>query len=223
MFIVLIRTIILYFIVIIAMRIMGKKQIGQLEPFELAITIMISELASLPMQDTEIPLIHGVIPIITLITLQASLVILQLKSEKLRNIVNGKPSILIESGQIDIEELTHQKFNINDLMEELRLQGFYDIEDVQYAILETSGQLSIIPKADSTPATKKDLNIKTKQDSLPITLILDGKINYENLRLIKMNENKLLSKLKSSGVSSVDEVFIALINSKGEFYYQKRK
>ncbi|WP_097026550.1 YetF domain-containing protein [Clostridium peptidivorans] len=223
MFIVLIRTIILYFIVIIAMRIMGKKQIGQLEPFELAITIMISELASLPMQDTEIPLIHGVIPIITLITLQASLVILQLKSEKLRNIVNGKPSILIESGQIDIKELKHQKFNINDLMEELRLQGFYDIEDIQYAILETSGQLSIIPKTDSTPATKKDMNIKAKQDSLPITLILDGKINYENLRLIKMNENKLLSKLKSSGVSSVDEVFIALINSKGEFYYQKRK
>lgn len=223
MFIVLIRTIILYFIVIIAMRIMGKKQIGQLEPFELAITIMISELASLPMQDTEVPLIHGVIPIITLIVLQASLVILQLKSEKLRNIVNGKPSVLIEGGQIDINELKHQKFNINDLMEELRLQGFYDIQDVQYAILETSGQLSIIPKTDSTPATKKDLNIKTKQDSLPITLILDGKVNYENLKLVKMNENKLLSKLKSSGVNSVDEVFIAVINSKGEFYFQKRK
>ncbi|WP_186428777.1 DUF421 domain-containing protein [Clostridium sp. BSD9I1] len=223
MFIVLIRTIILYFIVIIAMRIMGKKQIGQLEPFELAITIMISELASLPMQDTEVPLIHGVIPIITLIVLQASLVILQLKSEKLRNIVNGKPSILIEDGQIDINELKHQKFNINDLMEELRLQGFYNIQDVQYAILETSGQLSIIPKTDSTPVTKQDLNIKTKQDSLPITLILDGKVNHENLELVKMTENKLLSKLKSSGVSSIDEVFIALINSKGELYYQKRK
>lgn len=222
MFIVLIRTIILYFIVIIAMRIMGKKQIGQLEPFELAITIMISELASLPMQDTEVPLIHGVIPIITLIVLQASLVILQLKSEKLRNIVNGKPSILIEDGQIDINELKHQKFNINDLMEELRLQGFYNIQDVQYAILETSGQLSIIPKTDSTPVTKQDLNIKTKQDSLPITLILDGKTNHENLKLVKMTEDKLLSKLKSSGVNSVDEIFIALINSKGEFYYQKR-
>lgn len=223
LFIVLIRTIILYFIVIIAMRIMGKKQIGQLEPFELAITIMISELASLPMQDTEVPLIHGVIPIITLIVLQASLVILQLKSEKLRNIVNGKPSILIEDGHIDINELKHQKFNINDLMEELRLQGFYDIEDVQYAILETSGQLSIIPRTDSTPATKKDLKIKTKQDILPITLILDGKINPENLKFVKMNENQLLSKLKSYGIRSVDEIFIATINSKGEFYYQKRE
>lgn len=222
MFIVLIRTIILYFIVIIAMRIMGKKQIGQLEPFELAITIMISELASLPMQDTEVPLIHGVIPIITLIVLQASLVILQLKSEKLRNIVNGKPSILIEDGQIDINELKHQKFNINDLMEELRLQGFYNIQDVQYAILETSGQLSIIPKTSSAPVTREDLNIKTKQDSLPITLILDGKVNHENLKLAKMTEDKLLSKLKSSGVNSVDEIFIAVINSKGEFYYQKR-
>lgn len=223
MFIVLIRTIILYFIVIIAMRIMGKKQIGQLEPFELAITIMISELASLPMQDTEVPLIHGVIPIITLIVLQASLVILQLKSEKLRNIVNGKPSILIKNGQIDINELKHQKFNINDLMEELRLEGFYDIEDIQYAILETSGQLSIIPKTDSTPATKKDLNIKTKQDILPITLILDGKINYTNLKLAKMNKNELLQKLKSLGLNSIEEVFIALINSKGEFYYQKKE
>lgn len=223
MFIVLIRTIILYFIVIIAMRIMGKKQIGQLEPFELAITIMISELASLPMQDTEVPLIHGVIPIITLIVLQASLVILQLKSEKLRNIVNGKPSILIKNGQIDINELKYQKFNINDLMEEIRLEGFYDIEDIQYAILETSGQLSIIPKTDSTPATKKDLNIKTKQDILPITLILDGKINYTNLKLAKMNKNELLQKLKSLGLNSIEEVFIALINSKGEFYYQKKE
>lgn len=204
------------------MRIMGKKQIGQLEPFELAITIMISELASLPMQDTEVPLIHGVIPIITLIVLQASLVILQLKSEKLRNIVNGKPSILIEDGQIDINELKHQKFNINDLMEELRLQGFYNIQDVEYAILETSGQLSIIPKTSSAPVTREDLNIKTKQDSLPITLILDGKVNHENLKLAKMTEDKLLSKLKSSGVNSVDEIFIAVINSKGEFYYQKR-
>ncbi|WP_123054789.1 DUF421 domain-containing protein [Clostridium sp. JN-1] len=220
MFIVLIRTIILYLVVVISMRLMGKKQIGQLQPFELAIAIMISELASLPMQDTRLPLMHGIIPIITLLILQITVSILELKSEKMRLWFNGKPSILIKNGKIDIKELNYQKVNINDLIEELRLKNIYNLEDIEYAILETSGQLSIIPKTELSGVTKQDLKIKAVQETLPITLILDGKINTSNLKLANKTEKWLNSQLKSNKVNSYKDVFIALIDSKGEFYYQ---
>lgn len=222
MFIVLIRTIILYLLVILSMRLMGKKQIGELEPFELAITIMISELASLPMQDSRIPLLHGIVPILTLLILQNLFSLIQLKSEKIRSLINGEPSILIEKGKIDFQELKNQRFNINDLMEELRLQGYYDLENIEYAILETSGQLSIIPKTVESPVTKKDLSLQFTQERLPVTLILDGKINKNNLKLIKKDEKWLENKLKKDNISSYDELLIAILNSKGNLYYQKK-
>jgi uncharacterized membrane protein YcaP (DUF421 family) len=223
MFISMIRTIILYFIVVITMRIMGKRQIGEMQPFELVIAIMVSELASLPMQDTRIPLIHGVIPIVTLLFLQALISMAELKSEAARTIFSGKPSIIIKDGKIDIKQLKYDRFNVNDLFEELRLQGYYDIEDIEYAILETSGQLSVIPKTELVPATKQDLNIKTTQDKLPVTLILDGKINHHNLKVIDKNNSWLNKELKENNISSVDKVFIALLDSKGKFFYQLKE
>lgn len=223
MFIVLIRTIVLYIVVITSMRLMGKKQIGELEPFELAIAIMVSELASLPMQDTRIPIMHGLIPIITLLTLQALVSILELKSEKLRIFFSGKPSVVINEGKLNLKELEKERFNLNDLMEELRLQGYYNLEDIQYAILETSGQLSIIPKTELCPATKADLNLKPQQDILPVTLILDGRINCNNLKIINKDKHWLKQQLKKNNISSHEHVFIAMLDSKGKFYYQPKE
>lgn len=204
------------------MRIMGKRQIGQLQPFELVIAIMISELASLPMQDTRIPLIHGIIPIVTLLILQVIISVLQLKSEKMRLVFCGKPSILIKNSKIDIEVLKNQRYNINDLMEELRLKGYYNLEDIEFAILETSGQLSIIPKTGLDMVTKKDMKIDYKQETLPVTLILDGKINYQNLKVIKKNIEWLQLQLKNNKINSPEELFIALLDSNNKFYYQKK-
>lgn len=223
MFIILIRTAILYFLVVLTMRLMGKKQIGQLQPFELAIAIMISELASLPMQDTKIPLLNGIIPIVTLLILEITLSLLELKSEFARKLFSGEPSIIIKNGKIDIKQLKINKYNINDLMEEIRLQGYYNISDVQYAILETSGQLSIIPRTELSSVTKQDMKVQTVQDALPITLILDGKVNYKNLKLLKKDTNWLNRKLSKYNITNVKEVFIALVDSKGEFYFQERK
>lgn len=222
LYIVMIRTIILYFVVVITMRIMGKRQIGQLQPFELVIAIMISELASLPMQDTRIPLMHGLIPIITLLILQVIISVTQLKSERARALICGTPSILIMNGQIDIEQLRGQRFNINDLMEELRLQGYYNLEDIEYAILETSGQLSIIPKTGLTQVTKVDMKISYTQDTIPITLIMDGKININNLNIAKKDLNWLNNKLKDNNILAAEDVFIALIDSQGKFYFQPK-
>lgn len=223
MFIVLLRTIVLYVIVVFTMRIMGKRQIGQLQPFELVIAIMVSQLASIPMQDTRIPLVHGIIPIITLLILQVLISLVQLKSELARSIFCGKPSILISKGKIDIKQLKNNKFNINDLLEEIRLQGYYNIEDIEYAILETSGQLSIIPKTELEPATKQDLNVKTSQDKLPVTLILDGKINTANLKLIDKNKSWLKGQLDKNNIQSEKQVFLALIDSKGKFFFQLKQ
>lgn len=217
------RTIILYFTVVLTMRIMGKRQIGELQPFELVIAVMVSELASIPMQDTRVPLSHGVIPIITLLLLQALISTLELKSEFARIIFSGKPSIIINRGKIVIKELRSNRYNINDLLEELRLQGYYNIEDIEFAILETSGQLSIIPKTLLKAVTKQDLNIKSSQDNLPITLILDGKINSNNLRLINKNKSWLLSQITKNNIPTPDKVFIALLNSKGDFFFQLKE
>lgn len=221
MIIVMIRTIILYFLVVLTMRTMGKRQIGQLQPFELVIAIMISELASLPMQDTRIPLIHGIIPIITLLILEIILSVLQLKSEMARSILCGKPTILINNGKIDYYALKNQRVNINDLLEELRLKNFFNINDIEFAILETSGQLSIIPKTPLNPTTKKDLNIKSSQEVLPVTLILDGKTNYKSLNLINKDYNWLVNELKKQGIDSPKNAFIAILDSNQKFYCQK--
>ena len=223
MFIVLIRAIILYFIVVFIMRIMGKRQIGQLQPFELVIALMVSELAAMPMQNTSIPLFHGIIPIITLLVLQVLISTLQLKSEAARIAFCGKPSILIEKGKININELKNNRLNLNDLLEELRLKEYYNLEDIEYAILETGGQISIIPKSDIEPATRKDLNVKSSQDMLPVTLILDGKINNKNLKHINKDKSWLNSQLSKKNILSADQVFLALLDSKGKFVYQLKK
>ena len=223
MFIVLIRSMILYFVVVFIMRIMGKRQIGQLQPFELVIALMVSELAAMPMQNTSIPLFHGIIPIITLLVLQVLISSLQLKSEAARIIFCGKPSILIEKGKINFKELKNNRLNLNDLLEELRLKEYYNLEDIEYAILETGGQISIIPKSELEPATRKDLSVKTNQNMLPVTLILDGKTNNKNLKLIDKDKSWLESQLRKKNILSADQVLLALLDSKGKFVYQLKK
>ncbi|HEY5563260.1 MAG TPA: DUF421 domain-containing protein [Clostridiaceae bacterium] len=223
MFILLIRTIILYILVVLTMRLMGKKQIGQMQPFELVIAIMISELASLPMQDTRISLLHGIVPILTLLALQTSISYLQLKSEKIRGLFCSKPSILINNGKIDINELHKQSFTINDLMEELRLLGYFNLQDIQYAILEDNGQLSVIGKTGLDYVTKDDMKIKYSQEVIPITLILDGRINYDSLKIINKDEKWLLKELEKHEIESPKDIFIALLDSQKKFYYQIEK
>jgi uncharacterized membrane protein YcaP (DUF421 family) len=223
MLIILLRAIVLYFVVVLIMRIMGKRQIGQLQPFELVIALMISELASMPMQNTGIPLFHGIIPIITLLVLQVLISTLQLKSEVARLIFCGKPSILIEKGKINIKELKNNRINLNDLLEELRMKEYYNLDDIEYAILETGGQITIIPKSELEPATRKDLNVKSVQNMLPVTLILDGKVNDRNLKLIKKDNTWLSKQLKKSNISSADQIFLALLDSQGKFVYQLKK
>lgn len=220
MLITFIRTIILYLLVITAIRVMGKRQIGELQPSELVVTIMISELAAIPMQATSIPLIYGILPILTLIIAEVLFSYITLKSEKARSIISGKPSILIKNGIINEDELRKLRFNLNDLLEELRINNYPNIKDVEFAILETSGQLSVIPKSQKRAVTPEDLNIDTEYEGLPVTVISDGNINYENLNILKLDKQWLLNELKKFNINNPKEVFFASLDTQGNLFFQ---
>ena len=204
------------------MRIMGKRQIGELQPFELVIAIMLSELAAVPMQDTGIPLINGIIPLLTLMSLQLLISFFTLKFQSFRKIVCGLPCILIQNGTVNDKELLKQLLNLDDLMEDLRMAGYLNISDIEYAILENSGKLSIIPKFSKSPITKADMKLKGNEEKLPIGIILDGKLNERNLQISGYNLSWLMKNLRLNKIDKISDVFMAMLDSKGKLYIQRR-
>lgn len=215
-----IRTVILYTIIVIAMRIMGKRQIGEMQPFELVIAILIADLAAVPMQNAGIPLLNGITPIFTLILAQLTLSYLTLKSEKVRSIVCGTPRILIENGKILEKEMRISRCNLNDLLEQLRLNNISNVNDVEFAILETCGQISVIPKSQKRALTPEDLSLTTPYEGLPVTLVMDGKVNYKNLKKTNLDAYWLKNYFREIGVKDIKSVFIASLDSNGKIFYQ---
>ena len=215
-----IRTLILFAVVVVGLRLMGKRQVGQLQPYELVIVIMLSALAAIPMGNTGIPLLSGLFPIFTLILAQVAMSYLSLKSERARGIICGTPSVLIENGKIVEKELSRLRYNINDLLEQLRAKNVPNIADVEFAILETGGQLSVIPKSQKRPVIPEDLNLPTKYEGLPVTLIIDGFVFRKNLARINLSEEWLRSELGQFGVNSYKEVLFAHLDSEGKLLCQ---
>lgn len=177
MLITFVRAIILYIIVLIVMRFMGKREIGQLQPFELAISIMIADLASIPMTETGIPITRGIIPILGLLVMHLIISIINLKSIKAREFICGKPRILIYRGKIDERALIKERFTINELEERLRDKSVFNIGDVEYAILETSGQVTVIQKPNKRTTIPEDFNIMPDYEGIPYDLVVDRKSN----------------------------------------------
>jgi uncharacterized membrane protein YcaP (DUF421 family) len=169
-----IRTVILYLVLIIGIRMMGKHQVGELEPSELVLSLTIADLASVPMQDYGIPLVTGLIPILTLLCLTMIFSVLSLKSTFFRNLLCGRPSVIIRDGRIDQREMARSRLTVDELLEELRTKGYPDLSAVNYAILETSGQLSVLPYAAQRPPTARMLGMEPKEQELPLLLISDG-------------------------------------------------
>lgn len=209
MFIVLIRTCILYILVVLVIRLMGKRQIGELQPYELVITIVISDLATVPMQDVRLPLILGIIPIITLLILEVFFTELQIRSKFMRKLIDGDPSVLIRDGKINEKALKSQRIHIEDLLEELRLTGNFDISSIKYAILESNGQLSIMSKENN------------ENRHLPLVLLYNGKVNKDSLKKLHKDIKWLQDKVSSKNLS-MDEVFIIIMDSSGKLQYQAK-
>lgn len=209
----LIRTFILYIVVVAAIRIMGKRQIGELQPSELVVAILISDLASVPMQDTGIPLTSGIVPILTLISCEVALSGLTLLSSRIRRIVTGRPSILIQDGEINQAEMRRLRYTLDDLMEELRLCGYMRVTDVAVAVLETNGKLSVFPICDKTPVTAEMMNISCPPEGgLPTTLICDGKLLTESLLATGKDIDWLNAILSAQGLT-VAGVFLMTLDS----------
>ncbi len=167
------RSIVLYIIILIVMRLMGKREIGQLQPFELVIAIMIADLASIPMTDTGIPIQNGIIPILGLLVMHLFISMINMKSLRAREIICGKPTILIYRGKIQEDALIRERFTINELEERLRSANIASLGDVEYAILETSGQLSVIPKPSKRNTIPEDFNIEPEYEGIPYDLVID--------------------------------------------------
>lgn len=222
MFIIFARAILLYLIIVLVMRIMGKRQIGELQPYDLVLAILLAELAAVPMQDKDIPLANGLISILALMLAQVGLSVASLKSERARGIICGTPSTLISNGKIVEKELRRLRYNINDLLEQLRSKNCPNIADVEFAILETSGDLSVIPKSQKRPVTPEDLELDTKYEGLPYTLIIDGEIVEDNLRKTGLDRQWLQNELAKFGIYRIKDVFFASLDTQGNLFYQAK-
>lgn len=216
----LVRTLILFAVVVVGLRLMGKRQIGQLQPYELVIIIMLSALAAIPMQNSGVPLISGLVPIVTLIVVHVALSYATLKSERARGVICGTPSVLIENGKIVELEMTRLRYNINELLEQLRAKNIPNIADVEFAILETSGHLSVIPKSQKRPVVPGDMHLPTRYEGLPVTLIIDGHVFQKNLVKIGLGEEWLRSELMKFNVRDPGEVLFASLDTEGKFFFQ---
>ncbi|HCW53036.1 MAG TPA: DUF421 domain-containing protein [Clostridium sp.] len=223
MFVVLIRTAILYLLVVITMRLMGKRQVAELQPYELVIAIMISDLASLPMQDQRLPLFLGIIPILTLLFLKTLLNFISLKFQCTRKFIDGEPCILICKGKINYTMLKEQQIDLDELFEQLRLANCFNLDEIQYAILENNGQLSILSVDYNSNYLKNsscDNTSKQPEVQLPKILIADGKINKHSLNSMNKSEDWIMSTLKNHNITDPKQVLIALYDTKGQFKYQ---
>lgn len=219
---ILLRTVIIYIILISTMRIMGKRQIGELEVSDLVTTLLLSEIATLPIENQEIPVMYAVIPIITLLTIEVISSVISFKSPKIRGFLNAKPSILISQGKINQRELQNSRIAIDELISEIRLNGISDIKKVQYAILESSGKLTVIPKIQFSQPKMQDLKVKAEETGLAHIIISNGTVNDYNLNYLGKSRTWLDSVLKKHNTVAND-VFLMTANDKSETNIVKKE
>lgn len=219
--IVFLRTVIIYLALLVAMRLMGKRQIGELELSDLVIAVLISNIAAHPLQDIGIPIMNGLLPIITLLCLELIVAGVIVKSPRAKQILCGKPSFLVVRGVICQEEMERNRFTLDELAEELRAQSVTDISQVEYAVLETSGKVSVILFPPERTATAGALGVAEEDNGYPIILISNGRLRSENLKLAGKDENWLHDQLRAHKVKSVREVYFMSVNNADEIYFAK--
>lgn len=221
MLVIFLRAIFLYILVLIVMRFMGKREISQLQPFELVISIMIADLATTPMSDTGTPILYGIIPILGLLMMHIIISVINLKSIKVREIICGKPRILMFRGRIDEKAMIKENFTINELQERLRVNGIFNLEDVEYAILETSGQITVIPKPNKRGTTPEDFGIEPEYVGISYDLVIDGKVMTDNL--VKLGKDyKWLAKQTEKFHMRPEDALVVVISGNGSIFCQRK-
>ncbi len=205
------RTVLIYFFLMFFMRIMGKRQVGELELSELVSTLLLSEIATIPIENSEIPLSNMLIPLLLIISLEVALSFATTKSETLKKFLSGKPSVLIKRGTLDIKELERTRLSVEELASELRLKGIGSLNEVEYAMLEQNGQISVIPKKSDAPLTPKDAGVNASEDGISHLLIVDGHIKENNLALAGKSKKWLTAQLKNMK-RKPEEIFLFTVD-----------
>lgn len=218
MFNVLFRAIILFALAYIVIRLMGKRQVGELQPAEFVVALMVADVATMPIGNLSIPIAWSVISLIVLLFAQVLISYVSMKSVAARRLLCGEPTVLISRGIISETALRKQRYNINDLLEQLRSKDVFDVSKVWYALLETNGEISILLRSDSAPVCREDLHLAPPQEELPLLLISDGKILYKNLCLIGQEEKWLHKQMKHAGFHSEKEILLAQYSPAGNLY-----
>ena len=223
MAIIFVRTVILYFAILISMRIMGKRQLGEMEISEFIVAALIADLAATPLQDIGIPLLNGLVPIIIMFCFEIIIAGLNMRSVKLRKLTYGRPEIIIRNGRIIREAMQKNRFTLDELMQELRAQGLTDTAQVEYAVLETNGQLSIILKSGDQPATASQMGVNADDVSYAHIIINEGRILDNNLKLLGRDRRWLANELKRQNLRSADEVYILTLSENGSVFCQAKE
>ena len=215
----LVRTLVLYFAVICAVRLMGKRQLGEMDPAELVVTILVSDLA-VPMQDLGIPLFFGLVPIAALVTLEVLLSILSLKSRFFRRLLNGQPAIIIRKGQLDLSKLRQLRLTTEDLVVALRKQSVASVSDVKYGVIEPDGSLTIVLYPQQL--TAEMLSLSPKDTGLPLVVISDGQLVERSLGLLRLDRDAVVNRLRNRGLRP-EEVFLMTLDDCGNMFVQKKE
>lgn len=217
-----VRTGILLVVIVIAVRVMGKRQIGQLQPAELVVTILLSEMAATPMQDNDIPMLNTLVAIAVLVSLEILMSVVSLKSRRARSLLQGNSVIIIRNGKVEARELKRLRYTLDDLLEALRQKDVFDIGDVQYAIAETDGTLSVLLKPEKRTVTAEDLNLKSRDNGLSCAVIMDGEIVKSSFRECAMNDRKLSDLIRSTGEKPQD-IFLLTVDKSGSYNLMKKE
>ena len=216
------RSLILYVIILFLVRLMGKRQLGEMQPFELVITLIIADLATIPMAESALPLLQGIIPLLTLVCIHYLICLLSRKSIWFRKAFNGKPIILLDPNGINYENLKKVNMNFNDLMEGIHTAGYFNLDELLYVILQTNGSMTVINRSAYSPITANDLDLKKDEATLPIIIITKGKIIKENLILAGIDESFILENIKKIGINEIKDIIILTIDNVGKIYVQEK-
>ena len=217
------RTLILYVAIILAVRLMGKRQVGEMQPSELVITILVSAVASVPMQDLDIPLAHGLVPVFTLIAAEVLISALSLKWPGLRRLLSGRPIPVMRKGHIDQQALRKLRLSADDLLEDLRLNGVFDLRQVDFAQIETNGQLSVLLQPEAAPVSAGQIGLAPGQSGPFYALIADGKSDLKALRQLGRSSKWLNNILQLNGVSSAKDVFLLCADRQGNCIFLRKE
>ena len=212
MVLVMIRTAIIYIVLLIVMRLMGKRQIGEMQPFELVITLLIAELACIPMADTSIPLLYGVVSVLAIYVLHEIVTLIDLKVKPLKSFISGKPSVVINKNGIDDYQLKRNNLDVSDLIESLRSAGYFSLDCIDYALYESNGTFSALPKE----------NYEQMQTSLPLVIIDNGRFDGKNLALTGLEQNFFEGVLRKEGVKKKKKVLVLTADGTGKLYLQEK-